>query len=931
MNFDFQDNEKPLEVRVSNLVSQLTIDEKISLLSTKQSPIERLHVPEYRVGGEAAHGVVDREGMFTTVFPQPIGLSSTWNKDLLQKVGEAIGDEARGYYYYKNKKTGLTLWAPTIDMERDPRWGRTEEAYGEDPHLTGQLSKHLIMGMQGDHPFYLKMVAAPKHFYGNNNEHGRESLSNSIDARNRFEYYLPAFEPAFTEAKATSMMTAYNGINGIPGMQLNEIRQVVREQWGMDGFVVSDGGALTLNVEEYHYYDNFPEALADSLKKGIDCFVDDKELVESAAHDALKQGLITEEDITLAISRCLKVRFRLGQFDQVDPFESSNSLEQLIEQHKPLAEEVTDQSIVLLKDNKQVLPVQAESIKRIAVIGPTADQIFRDWYAGYSKDQVTILQGLKQRFNKAEFSFTNGFNQIALKNIKHNKFIKFNAGNKADLTNTKRDASIFIDEDWGYHNHLLFERKSKCYLSLTNGVDFQPVKEEVYDWFVKEKIGFYNLDANTTAKQLTSWRNKPIQFDESQGLIEADQGDEFESIVVEDGIAKAVQQAKDSDVAIVCIGNHPMLNGRETEDRLDIELAAYHQRLIKAVYRANANMILVVVGSYPFSLNWEQAHLPAIFYTAHGAQHLGHSIAKLIAGDCSPSGRLSMTWYQDTLSLPSIYDYDIIKGKRTYMYPNNRILYPFGHGLTYGEPVYSNLNVNQTQIVDDQVITVSVEVENADQQPFAEVIQLYAAFNQDAFKRPEQKLIGFEKIMLEPGAKEVVSFEVTAEQFKFFDVRTESMRLFGGVVVLSIGRSSQDLRLQTAPLTVAAQPVVPRDLSQVTKAEMYDDYADIMLGKGEDEVVCVVNKNNGHLFYNKVSLPEQGALIVRASTDGGKGEITLHLDGQVQASALEVNPESPFVWEDYRIALPNEKTVKDLTLSLKGPVAIQSLYIKEGK
>src|SRR5690625_2397479 len=279
-----------LEERLTNLVDKLTLEEKISLLSTSQSAIPRLGIKEYQVGGEAAHGVVDRAGGKTTVFPQPIGLSSTWNRDLLRRVGDVIGDEARIFYEQNDRKTGLTLWAPTIDMERDPRWGRTEEAYGEDPYLTGQLSTELIKGMQGDDPFYIKLVAAPKHFFGNNNEYGRERISNSIDPRNRHEYYLKAFEPAFTEGQALSMMTAYNGINGIPAMQINELKDIVRDEWQMDGFIVCDGGALSLNVDEYKYYDSYAEALADAIKKGIDC-LDRKSTRLNSSHVAISYAV----------------------------------------------------------------------------------------------------------------------------------------------------------------------------------------------------------------------------------------------------------------------------------------------------------------------------------------------------------------------------------------------------------------------------------------------------------------------------------------------------------------------------------------------------------------------------------------------------------------------------------------------------------------
>ena len=263
----YKNSTLPLETRIKSLISLLTVDEKIKLLPTRQAAIERLNIDDYSVGGEAAHGVVSSIGP-STVFPQPLGLASTFNDKLLLEIGSVIGDEARIYYDKSNRKYGLTLWAPTIDMERDPRWGRTEEAYGEDPILTGKLSSNLIKGMQGNDDFYLKLVPAPKHFYGNNNEEGRIFCSSSIDKRNKNEYYLKAFKPAFTEGKAKSMMTAYNSINGTPCILNSEVQDIVKDTWGCDGFIVCDGGDFSQTVDYHKYYKTHAETIAGALKAG---------------------------------------------------------------------------------------------------------------------------------------------------------------------------------------------------------------------------------------------------------------------------------------------------------------------------------------------------------------------------------------------------------------------------------------------------------------------------------------------------------------------------------------------------------------------------------------------------------------------------------------------------------------------------------------
>src|SRR5690625_2716025 len=652
----FRDIQYPLEDRLTDLIEQLNIDEQISLLSTSQSAIPRLQIQAYQVGGEAAHGVVDRQGGKTTVFPQPVGLSSTWNRELLKRIGDVIGDEARIFYEQNDRKTGLTLWAPTIDMERDPRWGRTEEAYGEDPYLTGQLSTELITGMQGDDPFYIKLVAAPKHFYGNNNEYGRERISNSIDPRNRREYYLRAFEPAFVEANALSMMTAYNGVNGIPAMQIREIKDIVKGEWQMDGFIVCDGGALSLNVDRYKYYDTYAEALADALKKGIDCFVDEKSLVEDAAYEALEKDYIDEEDITSAIRNILKVRFRLGHFDKDEknnPYAKVDHDKMCSEEHAKLALETTKESIVLLKNEKQMLPLQEDQFEKIAVIGPTADVVYKDWYTGYSPYQITPLQGIKERCKGKEVTFVKGNDLIALKSVDEQTYLSLTKDNQVTFSSKDiQENETFELENWGWNSHLLKNVANERYLCLNDDTQsFEASSEEVFSWFVKEKIGFHPIDEMRQKYHMSTWEDESIGISKEKQLTVSQKPSEFETRILSSGIDEAVQVAKNSDVAIVCVGNHPMLNGRETEDRPDLVLPEHQQKLIEEVYKVNQNMIEIIIGSYPFAINWIDEHVPAILYSSHGSQMLGKGLASTIFGDESPSAKLSMTWYKDVKDL----------------------------------------------------------------------------------------------------------------------------------------------------------------------------------------------------------------------------------------------------------------------------------------
>ncbi|GIN72593.1 glucan 1,4-alpha-glucosidase [Bacillus sp. J14TS2] len=932
----FKDINEPLEARITHLLELLTQDEKISLLSTSQSAIPRLDIKEYQVGGEAAHGVVDRKGGKTTVFPQPIGLSSTWNRELMKKVGSVIGDEARIFYEQNQQKTGLTLWAPTIDMERDPRWGRTEEAYGEDPYLTGQLATELIKGMQGEDPFYIKLVAAPKHFYGNNNEYGRERISNSIDPRNRYEYYLKAFEPAFKEGKALSMMTAYNGVNGVPAMQIREIKEIVKEQWKMDGFVVCDGGALTLNVEEYGYYSSFAEALADALKKGIDCFVDDKERVEEAARQALTQQLITEEELTEAIGNMLKVRFRLGHFDgdtSKNPYFQMDQTKLCSEEHADLAFEATNESIVLLKNAGQMLPLQKEKLKKIAVIGPTADIVYRDWYTGYSPYQITPLMGIQNKCHNYMVNFVKGNDKIALKSLDKEAYMTMAADNKIVFqANSIGEKDIFEIEEWGWNGNLLKNVANQRYICQNEqDATFKANSQEVFNWFIREKIGFHPVDENKGMYHLSTWQGESLKVTEDNGLTIGSQPAVFQKQILSSGINEAVQAAKESDVAIVCLGNNPMLNGRETEDRSDIILPKQQQKLLEEVYKVNNNVVLVLISSYPIAVNWAQEHIPAILYSSHGSQMLGESIASILFGDEVPSGKLSMTWYKSVRQLPTIFDYDIIKSKRTYQYFDEEVLYPFGHGLSYTTCKYDQLQLDTTTLLKNELVSAQVCIENTSEHPTHEVVQLYATVQGSALPRPRKQLVDFKKIKLHPFEKKTISLKMKADQLLVWNVNEEQYTLETGSCILSVGSSSEDIRLKEF-IRIQGDNITHRSLKEVTKAENYNDYASVYLDKGENGLNCVTNRLNGWISFENVEMiAEKLCLTLRVTTDGGPGKVKLSIDRIEHAvvTEKEFTVSYPGEWIDVQLPFTAIADLHDLFIVMEGPVSINTLQLKK--
>lgn len=832
-----------MKQRLNKLINQLTLEEKISLLSTSQSEIKRLKIPAYEVGGEAAHGVVDREGGKTTSFPLPLGLSQTWNPDLLKVIGDAIGKEARIKYLQSEKKSWLTLWAPTIDMERDPRWGRNEEAYGEDPFLTGRLSVGMIKGMQGADSTWIQLAAAPKHFYGNNNEYLRESTSNSIDPRNREEYYLKAFEPAFRIAKAQSMMTAYNGINGTPGMQLNEIEDIVRKRWGMDGFVVSDGGALSLNVDDYHYYDNYEEALADALKKGIDCFVDDKELVEKTAFKALEENLITEDDITRAIKRTLNVRMRLGHFEEAILYDEVDHSLLAGEKYAKLAYEATVEQTVILK-NEDLLPLNQN--QKIFLTGPLSDVFLRDWYGGTPPYQVTIKNGLENTLGSEQLSYISPFKEghikVANQYIGINKDILY-------VTTDKEKAEVFIMEDWDFDSYLLKHKKSKRYVVLDEEKNIYKLnKKEVYDWFVKEVF--------LTEDKLNwnSWNGKPINIVQKNKIGVANDHEKITFEQINQPIEDGKTLAKDADVCVIVLGNHPMINGKETIDRPGMRLPNSQLQLVKELYQVNKNLLVIIVGSYPFEIEWLKNNIPAILFTSHGSQELGNAMTDIMYHRHSPSGKLSQTWYLDVgEALSPITDYDIIQGERTYRYSDSRnILYSFGHGLTYGQLEIISAKINKNCWKQNEEITTTITVQNHSNFSVTETVQCYSTLSpKQKIKLPKKQLVGFSKEIFRPNEIKEIKMQINTNELSFWDVAEDDWLFPKAFGLLRIGFSSEDIKVA---LSFKTEGTVRKNRSfyKGVHGERFDGYSKVIITEDINKEKIVSIEKDGYIYFKQV-------------------------------------------------------------------------------
>ncbi|WP_373233470.1 glycoside hydrolase family 3 C-terminal domain-containing protein [Cohnella sp.] len=883
--FPFNNPDLPLEERVNDLVSRLTLNEKINLMCQYQDEIPRLGIKPYKHGTEAAHGMAWLGE--ATSFPQPIGLACTWDTELLRRIGNAIGDEARGFYKKNPAINGLTLWAPTVDMERDPRWGRTEEAYGEDPHLTGKLSTALIHGIQGDHPFYLKAVASLKHFIGNNNEIDRGECSVSIDPRNMREYYLKAFEIPFKEGKAQSMMTAYNSVNGVPANLNPDVNRIVKQEWGMNGFVVSDAGDVLGTVNDHHYVETYKEAVALTIKAGVDSITDDHDISKQAIRDALTDGMLTENDLNVALTNTFRVRMRLGEFDpdELNPYAAIDESVILQPEHIALSLEAVRKSIVLLKNTKDILPLNAEKVKKIAVIGPLGGTVYRDWYSGTLPYAITPLEGIRGKLSEEhQLRFASGCDHVKLKSAANGRYVSLGEEDKQPLLAIQKfaeHAEIFEMTDWGWDSHTLISHTNGRYLT-TDDTQVTASSEHIWEWFTKEVFHVREKENGDGAK-LTTWNNRPISVDVNTGALKvqdqtAAEAESFQIEKVIDGLTDAVDAARDADAAIVFVGNHPLINGKETIDRPDLTLAESQDRLIKEVLAVNPNTIVVIVGSYPYAINWVDAHIPAVVYSSHAGHELGTALADVLFGDYNPAARLNMTWYQSVDQLGEFMDYDIIKSGRTYQYFEGKPLYPFGHGLSYTRFVYKDIQMDSNRISEGGTVTISCSITNVGPVFGEEVVQLYTRAGTSRVKRPLQQLQGFRRVAIEAGKSVIVSFKLQAADLVFWDVSREKFCLESGEYSMMIGASSSDIR-QTCLLAVDGEVIPARDLLQATRAVNYDDYEGVIIGEDTEGGNSVVtHKPDSWVRFEGVALTNDIKSFKVRAAGSARSRIDLRLD-----------------------------------------------------
>lgn len=723
MKYRFQDNTLPFEERAKDLLSRLTREEKVGMITSQLDAIPRLGIQKTHIGTEIARGVVNRDQKReTTILPQPWGMAAMFDDALMEQLGDMAGDETRITHDMEERPSSLELFGPTIDMERDPRWGRNEEAYGEDPCLTGKMSAAYCRGLTGKDEKYLKTAPLLKHFYANNYENERQTTNANITPRLKHEYYLKAFEPAVREGRAPGLMTAYNCINGVEGVNNPDVSEICKKEWGMT-FAVSDGGDFGQNVAAHRTYENHAQSMGDILGVGADMMLDSRSMVDPAVREALEKGYLTEENLDKAVYSTLLMRFKLGDFDEDHPYAHIDPAKLASPAHKALAVKAAKESVILL-ESRGMLPLKDDGKCTVAVVGPLANENYTCWYCGYAPNQTPVVKGFREKLGEDRVLFDEGFDRVRIRSEKTGKYLRIAENGAVYADADENTADLFERADWDFGAWTLRSVRTGKYLTEDknffdetpqdkNAVTIDPgmncTADVVFGWFVKELLYAKEEDG---VLYLDTWQHRAVAVnDENKLLAKVVSGDcpckQFTLEVVSSGVERVAELAQRADHVIVCAGNQPLINAREEYDRPDIRLPKAQTALLNAAAAANESTLLYLVTGYPFAINKEKDTAKAVLCSTHLGPCLGHVAAATVFGENNPAGRTPTTWYRSVRDLPALDDYDIAKNHVTYLYFRGKPLYAFGYGLSYTTFAYSNLTVKQEN--GEVIATVNVQ------------------------------------------------------------------------------------------------------------------------------------------------------------------------------------------------------------------------------
>jgi beta-glucosidase len=825
-DYPFRNVDLDIEKRVDDLISRLTVEEKVSQLLDVAPAIERLGIPQYNWWNECLHGVA-RAGRATS-FPQAIGMAATWNPELIHKVADVISTEARAKYNtavrqgQRNRYQGLTMWTPNINIFRDPRWGRGQETYGEDPYLTARLGVAFVKGLQGDDPDYLKVVATPKHYAVHSGpEHNRHSFDAYTTPKDLWETYLPAFEATVKEARAYSVMSAYNRYLGESATSSPFLlTDILRDKWGFDGYVVSDCGAVS-DIYRFHKLVEKPEeAAARALKAGCDlnCGSTYKHLVTS-----LEQGLVSEEDINKALRRLLTARIRLGLLNPIEeqPFGELGEAHIESREHAELALQTARESMVLLKNANGILPLSKE-LSSIAVIGPQADDrhFLLGNYFGVPTNRTTILEGIREKVStQTKVHYFKGvnvadeqpvFDVIPASHIPTGIIVEYYDNSKFEGEPVYREKASVVDFEWGGAAPVPAVRPGKFAIRYTGTIRSDVTK--AFELAVLETGGSYRLFIDEEEFETGSSRkehrlkSQVVHFEKDRDYrfrLEYSCTNEWmasvqlmwnrEEVLGRDHLLKV---AENSDVIVFAGGITARLEGEEMPvevdgfykgDRTHLKMPDAQLKLLKELEATGRPIVFLLTSGSAMAINWEQKHADAILGVWYPGQAGGRAVADVLFGDYNPSGKLPVTFYQSVDQLPDFEDYNM--AGRTYRYFNNDPLYPFGYGLSYTTFEYGKPVLEKSVMRKGKDLKLFVDVKNTGEMDGETVVQLYVRKKDRSKHDPLKSLKQFQKISLKQGEEKRLSFTVSATDLQGIDDEGQSV-LHPGIYEILIGDSS---------------------------------------------------------------------------------------------------------------------------------------------
>ncbi|MDA3866723.1 MAG: glycoside hydrolase family 3 C-terminal domain-containing protein [Salinivirgaceae bacterium] len=820
--YTFQNPELSVDKRVENLVSLMTIDEKIGQMVNNAPAIDRLGIPAYNWWNECLHGVA-RSPYNVTSFPQAIGMAATWNTESLHQMAAYASDEGRAIFNDSRKKgitgiyLGLTYWSPNINIFRDPRWGRGQETYGEDPFLTGALGKAFVTGLQGDDTKYLKASACAKHFAVHSGpEWNRSTYNAQVSDYDLWDTYLPAFQDLIVDANVSGVMCAYNRFEGQPCCGSDELMMdILRKQWGFTGYVTSDCGGINHFWRTHKTQPTKEAAAADAVLHGTDC-----ECSGSPAYlalgKALAEGLITEQQMDVSLKRLFTIRMQLGMFDpdEMVPFAKIDTSVLECEEHTSHALKMARESMVLLKNENNILPLN-KSMKKIAVVGPNADDeaVLLSNYYGYPTHITSALEGIKNKMGD-KVIYDKGINLVDNKVFKsdyqHSWFKNDEEeGFKGEyFQNTKFEGEpLFvrnekmIDYRWGDG-----EKISDSIIARNMGVRFTSILAPEKSGSVTFEIRgddrsrlFIDDEKQIEADVKGSYYTLEVQKGKTYKLmIEYWQHNDNAEVKFDMGYFEQASPAiiasrvKDADAIIFVGGISAKLEGEEMPveiegfrggDRTNIALPKIQTELMKALKATGKPVVFVNMSGSAIGFEWEAANIPAIVQAWYGGQAGGDAIADVLFGDYNPAGRLPVTFYKNVSDLPDFEDYSM--ENRTYRYFKGEPLYSFGHGLSYTTFKYEMVEIPSTISVASE-LTVQVNVTNTGSVDGDEVVQLYLSHKNENHPTPIRVLKGFQRINLKAGESKKVVFSLCDEALNEIDSNGKAVPMMGDLLV-SVG------------------------------------------------------------------------------------------------------------------------------------------------